>query len=515
MTHSLSPDDHALIVVLWDHLTPDIASLACARKTKDTVLFVEAKDEATTVPHHKKKLAFLLSAMRHFAQGLKADGWVNVDYVQLDDAANTGSLLDEVKRAVQRIDPTQVIIVEPSDYRLHKSIEQWGAVLGIPVTVLPDDRFLCSIDDFKEWAKDRKERRMENFYRDMRRQTGLLMDGNNPEGCKWNYDHDNREPAPQGHQFPDIPGFEPDAITQDVLALVETHFPDHVGTLEPFWFAVTRAQALEALDAFIDERLATFGRYQDAMLVGERFMSHSILSIYINAGLLDPMEVCQRAQTAYYAGHAPLNAVEGFIRQVIGWREYIRGIYWLEMPGYLDKNFFGADRPLPDFYWTGKTDMKCLSQAIEQTLEEAYAHHIQRLMITGNFAMLIGTKPEEIHEWYLAVYADAYEWVELPNTHGMSQYADGGAMSTKPYAAGGNYINKMSNYCKSCKYSVSKKTGEGACPMNYLYWDFLARNRGKLKGNHRLSRIYSNWDRMGEDKQADYRDSAAKFLNRL
>jgi deoxyribodipyrimidine photolyase-related protein len=515
MTLSLSADDRALILVLSDQLSPGLASLQLGRKTKDIVLMAEVAGEATGVPHHKKKIALLFSAMRHFCAELKDAGWQNVDYVPLDSPGNTASLLGEARRAIARHKPTCLVVVEPGEYSLFKAMEEWEAELNIPVTILTDDRFLCSIDEFHSWAAGRKELRMENFYREMRRKTGLLMDGDSPEGGKWNYDHDNREKAPEDHVFPGIPKFEPDAVTKTVLELVETHFPDHVGTLDGFGFAVTRAGALACLDRFIVERLETFGRYQDAMLLGQRFMSHSILSPYINAGLLDPLEVCQRAADAYYAGQAPLNAVEGFIRQIIGWREYIRGIYWLEMPDYLELNFFGADRPLPEFYWTGKTDMTCLSQAIDQTLEEAYAHHIQRLMITGNFAMLIGASPKDVHEWYLAVYADAFEWVELPNTLGMSQFGDGGRMSTKPYAAGGNYINKMSNYCKSCAYSVSKKTGEGACPFNYLYWDFLARNREKLKSNHRIARIYSTWDRMGEEKQAAYRGSAAAFLDRL
>jgi len=515
MTADLSPDDKALILVLSDQLSEDLASLRMGRKTKDVVLMAEVKDEASGVPHHKKKIAFLFSAMRHFADALKSDGWQTLDYVQLDDEGNNGSLIGEVERAVERHSPTKIVIVQPGDYGLLDAMRTWQEALGIPVILLEDDRYICTRDTFEAWADGRKDFRMEYFYREMRKQTGLLMDGDAPEGGKWNYDHDNREAAPEDHEFPDIPAFEPDAVTQDVLDLVEAHFAGHVGTVRPFRFGVTRAHALTCLDDFIERRLPNFGKYQDAMLVGQRFMSHSILSFYINAGLLDPREVCQRAADAYYAGAAPLNAVEGFIRQIIGWREFIRGVYWHEMPGYVESNYFGADRPLPDFYWTGETDMLCLSQAIEQTLEEAYAHHIQRLMITGNFAMLIGVAPKEIHEWYLAVYADAFEWVEMVNTLGMSQFADGGRMASKPYAAGGNYMNKMSNYCKSCRYKVSKKTGDDACPFNYLYWDFLARNREKLKNNHRISRIYSTWDRMGEDKQSAYRESASTFLERL
>jgi deoxyribodipyrimidine photolyase-related protein len=251
------------------------------------------------------------------------------------------------------------------------------------------------------------------------------------------------------------------------------------------------------------------------MLEGEDYLYHSVLSPYINIGLLDPLEVCKRVVKAYEEGNAPLNAVEGFVRQIIGWREYVRGIYWLKMPDYAQENFFGADRPLPKFYWTGETDMACLAAAIGQTKRLAYAHHIQRLMVTGNFAMLAGVSPQAVHEWYLIVYADAYEWVELPNTLGMSQFGDGGLLASKPYASSGNYINKMSDHCKGCSYSVSKKTGEGACPFNALYWDFLARNRDKLDGNPRMGQMYATWDRMGDEKKKQYRDSAKAFLDAL
>ncbi|MEO1266001.1 MAG: cryptochrome/photolyase family protein, partial [Pseudomonadota bacterium] len=343
----------------------------------------------------------------------------------------------------------------------------------------------------------------------------LLTEDGEPEGGKWNYDAENRKPAGDDLFMPDIPRFPPDAITQDVLKLVGKRFHNHFGDLEPFWFGVTSEHAEQALSVFIAHALPRFGDFQDAMLTDQRFLYHSVLSLYINAGLLDPLQVCERVAEAYDEGHAPLNAAEGFIRQIIGWREYIRGIYWLKMPDYADVNFFEADRKLPDFYWTGETEMHCLAQAITQTKEEAYAHHIQRLMITGNFAMLAGVNPSEINEWYHIVYADAFEWVEMPNTIGMSQFADGGLLGSKPYASGGNYISKMSNYCQSCTYDVKKKTGEGACPFNSLYWDFLARNEGKLKGNQRLATVYSSWRRMSGEKQRDYRETAKAFLDTL
>jgi len=503
-----------LILVLGDQLSPNLAALAAGDPDCDRVLMAEVAAEADYIPHHKKKLAFVFSAMRHFAEELREAGWT-VDYVTLDDPDNAGDLGGEVARAADRLAPERVVVTEAGEHRLRAQMETWADALGVPVDILDDDRFLCSHEAFAAWARGRKQLRMENFYRDMRRKTGLLMDGQEPVGDKWNYDAENRKPPKTGLEFPGPLRCAPDAITCEVLDLVAVRFPERFGDLEPFWFAVTRQDAEAALDRFVDEALAAFGDYQDAMVAGERFLFHSVLSLYLNAGLLDPLEMCRKVEAAYTGGRAPLNAVEGFIRQVIGWREYVRGIYFLEGPDYIGRNFFGARRKLPGFYWTGETDMACLRDAIIQTKEEAYAHHIQRLMVTGNFAMLAGVDPKAVHEWYLAVYADAYEWVEAPNTIGMSQFADGGLLGSKPYAAGGNYINKMSNYCGGCAYSVSKKTGEGACPFNALYWDFLVRNRKKLGGNPRLGRVYSTWDRMGEDKQKDYRDTAAAFLKTL
>lgn len=503
-----------LILVLGDQLSKHLSSLEAGDKSSDRVLMCEVVEEATYVKHHKKKIALVFSAMRHFAEELRDDGW-QVDYVQLDDEANSGSFTGEVNRAVERLGPGRLIVTEPNEWRVMEMMKAWREELDVTVEILDDDRFIATHGEFENWAADRKQLRMEYFYRDMRRKTGLLMDGDKPQGGEWNYDSENRKTPDPDINLPDIKRFEPDTITRDVMELVEQRFGEHFGELEPFWFAVTSDQANEVLDHFLEHAIERFGDYQDAMLTGERFLFHSLLSPYINCGLLDPLEVCQRVEKAYQDGKAPLNAAEGFIRQIIGWREYVRGIYWLKMPDYVKRNFFEADRDLPDFYWTGNTDMKCLSEAINQTREEAYAHHIQRLMITGNFAMLIGVDPHQVHEWYLAVYADAYEWVELPNTLGMSQFGDGGMLGSKPYAAGGNYINKMSNYCKSCVYSVSKKTGEGACPFNALYWDFLVRNKDKLDGNPRLGQVYRTWERMDDDRRQEYRDSAKAFLDTL
>lgn len=503
-----------LVPVLGDQLSPALSSLTAADRARDRVLMVEVAEEATYVRHHKKKLAFLFAAMRHFAASLREAGWT-VDYVTLDAAGNTGSFTGEVARAIDRLAPERIVVTEPGEWRVRQAMDRWAARFGLPVDIRDDDRFVCSRAEFAHWAAGRKQPRMEHFYRRMRRKTGLLMDGDQPAGGRWNFDADNRKPAEADLFMPKPRRSRPDRITRQVLALVGDRFADHFGDLEPFWFAVTAADAEAALAHFIATALPGFGDYQDAMLTGQRFLYHSVLSAYLNAGLLDPLAVCRRVEAAYRAGHAPLNAAEGFIRQIIGWREYVRGIYWLRMPGYVDANVFGATRPLPDFYWTADTDMACLQAAITQTKEAAYAHHIQRLMVTGNFAMLAGIDPKQVHEWYLAVYADAYEWVEAPNTLGMSQFADGGLLASKPYAASGNYINRMSDYCAGCRYDVKRKTGEGACPFNPLYWDFLARNRNTLDANPRLGPVYRTWDRMSADKQTEYRASAAKILDAL
>ena len=504
----------ALILILGDQLSHGISSLKGANKARDVVLMAEVADETTYVRHHKKKIAFILSAMRHFAAELEKSGWT-VAYIKLDDKGNTGSFTGEVARAAKRLKPARVVVTEPSEWRVADMMRGWSAALGVPVEIRDDERFIATRAEFAAWAKDRKQLRMEYFYRDMRRKTGLLMEGADPDGGQWNFDHDNRKPASNDLFMPEIPRFKPDAVTRDVLDLVARRFGNHIGTLEPFWFAVTRKDALKALDHFISVALARFGDFQDAMLRGEPFLYHAVLSPYLNAGLLEPLEICRKVEAAYRAGKAPLNAVEGFIRQIIGWREYVRGIYWLKMPGYVEQNFLEATRPLPDFYWTGETDMACLKAAIDQTIEHAYAHHIQRLMVTGNFAMLAGINPREVHEWYLMVYADAFEWVELPNVLGMSQFGDGGLLASKPYAASGNYINKMSDYCASCRYDVKQRTGPNACPFNALYWDFLDRNRVKLAKNPRLGQIYATWGKMSAESQADVKVSAAAFLKTL
>lgn len=504
----------ALRIVLGDQLTPRLSALQDADKSKDAIFMAEIARAAQNPNRHKKKIAFLFAAMRAFAQELKDSGW-RVHYVRLDDPANTGSLSAEIARAVRKWRPERLVTTEASSWRALESQREWGQAHDLPLSLLTDDRFLSSRAEFADWAKDRISLRMEYFYRDMRRRTGLLMDGDAPEGGRWNFDSENRKPAKADLLMPNPLRFKPSAETTAVLEMVSEHFPDHFGDLEPFWFPVTRADAEKARDHFIKHALPLFGDYQDAMLRGEKFLYHSVLAPALNIGLLDPLDLCRRAEASYRRGAAPLNAVEGFIRQIIGWREYVRGIYWLNMPGYLERNALGAKRDLPDLYWTGETDMACMHDAITQTKEEAYAHHIQRLMVTGNFAMLAGIDPHQVHEWYLAVYADAYEWVEAPNTIGMSQFADGGLLGSKPYAGSGAYINRMSDYCKSCAYKVAEKTGPSACPFNYLYWDFMARNDERLRRNPRMAQPYRIYDKFAADHKAAIAKSAGAFLKHI
>jgi len=470
--------------------------------------------EARYVKHHKKKIVLLFSAMRHFANELLETGY-RVRYIKLDDARNTGNLFDEVRRAVEDLPVDQIELTHPGEFRVLQDFQSWQQKLGIPVRIRQDDRFLSSLQNFTEFAKGRKQLRMEYFYRELRKTSGFLMDRNQPAGGKWNYDSANRKPLPQNFVVPAPTTFTPDKITRDVIALVAKHFPDHFGSLENFHFAVTRVQALHVLEIFVAERLQYFGQFQDAMAVGEPWLYHSHISFYLNCGLLLPREVIELAENAYRKEDAPLNSVEGFIRQVLGWREYVRGLYWHRMPAYQSENYLHATRRLPAFFWSADTRMNCLKQCISETRDNAYAHHIQRLMVLGNFMLLTGIHPHEANRWYLEVYADAYEWVEMPNVTGMILFADGGIMSSKPYAASGSYINRMSDYCGPCDYRVKQKSGGQACPFNYLYWDFLHRNSDLLANNPRLAMPYRTLAKMPNEKIQQLKNDSAEFLNAL
>jgi deoxyribodipyrimidine photolyase-related protein len=478
-----------LVLVLGDQLSAGLSALRAADPARDVVVMAEVMAEGEYVPHHPQKIALILSAMRHHAEDLAARGW-RVAYSRLDDPDNTQSIGGELIRRASETGATEVLATQPGDWRLRRLL----ADLPLTVHLAPDDRFLCSEAEFALWAKGRKELRMEWFYREMRRRTGFLMEGGQPAGGRWNYDAENRRPAAPDLLRPRPPRFAPDAVTEEVLALVEARFPGHFGRLRPFQWGVTKGQALVALDHFLTHALPRFGAEQDAMLAGDPFLSHSLISPYLNLGLLDPREVCEGAEAAWRRGAAPIEAVEGFIRQILGWREYVRGFWALMGPDYMGFNALGLTRALPAAYWGAPTRMACLAAVVGQTRDLAYAHHIQRLMVTGSFALLCGVDPAEVHRWYLSVYIDALEWVEAPNTLGMSQFADGGKLASKPYVASGAYVNRMSDHCGGCFYRVDQRTGPRACPFNPLYWLFLETHRGRFGRHPRMAVIYRGWD---------------------
>lgn len=499
-----------LRLVLGDQLSDGLSALSDLDPDLDVVLIAEVRAETDYVRHHKRKLALLFSAMRQFAERLGERG-ITVRYVRLDAAENTQTVAGEVLRALSGQPFDGVVRTACGEWRLEQALLALGAATGLPVEVREDDRFICGRSEFAAWAADKAELRMEFFYREMRRKTGLLMDGGKPVGGRWNFDKDNRRRLPASVTPPPRIVVPPAPATLEAIADVDRWFPDNWGSLADFGYPTNPEEAEAVLAHFLAAGLPRFGDFQDAMKAGDPFLFHGLISAAMNCGLLDPLEVCRRAEAEYRAGRVPLNAVEGFIRQILGWREFVRGIYWLKMPEYRLRNALQANNSLPWFYWSGETDMACVKDVVEVTRAHAYAHHIQRLMITGQLAMLLGVHPDEINDWYMVVYADAYEWVELPNTHGMATYADGGIMASKPYAASGAYINRMSDYCGGCVYEVRQRLGPQACPFNALYWDFLIRNRAYLAGNPRIGAMFKQIDRM----TSEHRDEIAAEATRV
>jgi deoxyribodipyrimidine photolyase-related protein len=485
-----------LAVVLGDQLDRDSAVFDGFDPRYDRVWMAEVRVEATHVWSHKARIALFLAAMRHFREDLRERG-VPVEYRELG-AETHSSLGTTLTDDLRRLRSEQVMLVEPGDWRVREELSAAARAAGVPLEIRPDRHFLCNPTEFAKWSAGRKVVRLEHFYRWMRERTGVLMEGGRPRGGRWNFDTENRArfgKAGPGSLPPPV-SFEADALTRATLADVKALYPGHPGSLARFDWPVTPADAERALADFVDHRLASFGPYQDAMWTGEPWLYHSRLSAALNLKLLSPRHVIGAAVAALDQGAAPLASVEGFVRQLLGWRELVRGLYWRHMPGWLDQNALGADRPLPAFYWTGETEMACLRAAIRQTLEHGYAHHIQRLMVTGLFALLLGVRPRAVHEWYLAVYVDAVEWAELPNTLGMSQYADGGWLASKPYVASGRYIQRMSNYCAGCRYDPGSAVGERACPFTTLYWDFLHRHRARFSGHPRAGTQWRNLARL-------------------
>jgi deoxyribodipyrimidine photolyase-related protein len=500
-----------LCLVLGDQLSFDLACLTQLDPARDSVLMVEVMEEASHVPHHPQKIVLIFSAMRHFAQALAERG-IPVHYVRLEDADNSGSVAGELRRWQALTQAQELHVTQCGDWRLEQSLKDCGA----DIEWHDDSRFICSRDGFNAWAAGKKQLRMEFFYREMRRKSGLLLNGDGtPVGGAWNFDEQNRKSLPKSVVAPYPLRFSPDEITREVIALVRERFASHYGSLDAFDYPVTHIDAQALWAYFLDYGLAGFGDYQDAMATDEPFLFHARISAALNIGLLDVRQLCSDVEAAYWSGSIGLNAAEGFIRQLIGWREYVRGVYWLKMPDYALGNVFGNSRPLPEFYWTGETRMNCMQQAIGQSLKHAYAHHIQRLIVTGNFALLAGIVPSQVCEWYLAIYMDAFDWVELPNTLGMVMHADGGYLGSKPYCASGQYIKRMSDYCRNCAYKVSESTTEDACPFNALYWHFLMRHGDRLRGNQRMGMIYKNLDRMTDTKQDALWQRGQALLARL
>jgi deoxyribodipyrimidine photolyase-related protein len=503
-----------LFLVLGDQLNRDDLEQAGLDPVGDLVWMAEAQDESSVVWSHKARIVLFLSAMRHFHHELVENGY-EVLYHRLDD--NPHRTLSETLAAdLQRLAIDEVVVLEAGEYRVEKALRQTCAQAGLSLRVLPDGHFISDASAFRAWSSGRKRLRLEHFYRHLRKQQGILMADGEPAGGKWNYDSENRQRFGRAGPgvIPEPAGFAPDAITRDVIQLVDKRFPDHPGKLDNFAWPVTRDQALLALTRFVEQRLPAFGAHQDAMWAGEPFLHHSLLSSALNLKLIGPRETVAMAERAFEDHHAPLNSVEGFIRQVLGWREFVRGIYRVRMPDYLHMNALDARAPLPGFYWSGQTDMACLAAVIDQTLEYGYSHHIQRLMVTGLFALLFGVEPKQVHEWFLAMYVDAVEWVELPNTLGMSQYADGGILASKPYAASGRYIQRMSNYCKGCRFRPDKRLGEEACPFTTLYWDFLLKHQSRFAKQPRTANQWRHLEKMGRDEKTSIANQAEKLRAR-
>jgi deoxyribodipyrimidine photolyase-related protein len=490
----------SLVLVLGDQLDLDAAAFDGFDAARDAVWMAEVAEESTHVWSSRPRIALFLAAMRHFALALQTAGRP-LHYIRLDAPGNRGSLAAQLQADIERLRPARLVMTAPGDWRVLQAIKAVAAECDLPLDIREDRHFFVSVAEFAAYARGRKALRMEYFYREQRKRHRVLLDPQDeslPVGGEWNFDADNRQAfgAAGPGAVPPRSRFAPDALTREVITLVEQRFAQHPGRLDSFAWPVTRAQALKALHGFVQQRLPLFGRYQDAMWPGEPWLYHAQLSAALNLKLLNPREVVAAAVAAHDAGRAPLASVEGFVRQILGWREYVRGIYWTQMPGYLECNALGADVDLPPWYWSGATDMACLRDAIEQTLAHGYAHHIQRLMVTGLYALLLGVQPKQLHAWYLAVYVDAVEWVELPNTLGMSQYADGGLMASKPYVATGKYIERMSPHCQGCRYDPAQRSGERACPFTTLYWDFLLRHASTLAKNPRMALQVKNLARL-------------------
>jgi len=480
------------IWILGDQLHLKQAALQiCNNPSEIEIILIESHTHIKQLRYHKQKLALIWSAMRHFAEELRQQGYSVTYEISEDFQTPLESWVNE-----NQINKLQ--IMSPNDKPFLQIIE--NLKLSCDINLLPNNQFLWTAEEFSNWAENRKRLLMEDFYREGRRRFDILMESNKPVGVKWNLDKENRKPPKGNLNTPEPLWFEPDKITQEVIQQVNSLDIPTYGEIKEFRWGINRSQALEVLKYFIEVRLPDFGPYQDGMVTGEETMWHAMLSPYINIGLLQPLEIIQAAEAAYHDNQLALNSVEGFIRQVLGWREYMHGIYYHVDENYSQQNWFEHNKPLPEFFWTGETKMNCLRQILTQVMDTGYAHHIQRLMVLNNFGLIAGISPQELETWFHSAFIDAYDWVMQTNVIGMGQYADGGLLASKPYAASANYINKMSDYCKSCFYKHSQRTGEKACPFNFLYWDFLNRHRDKLKFQGRINFILRNLDKMSPEE---------------
>ncbi|WP_018139985.1 cryptochrome/photolyase family protein [Thioalkalivibrio sp. ALJ7] len=504
-----------LLVILGDQLDPNQPSLRQLHPDHDALWMAEVVAESRHVPSHAARTTAFLSAMRHFARDRHNAG-LSVHYRRLGEHSEE-TLGAALRKDLPRLQPQQVQVLQPGEHRIQRELDQACNASSVPFEILDDPHFLVTLEAFSTWARGRKQLRMEYFYREQRARLGILMNDDEPAGGQWNFDADNR-----GHFGRDGPGllpaplgFLPDALTQECLRDVAQHLPELPGETGHFEWPVTAEQAQQVLDDFITHRLPHFGTYQDAMWTDQPWLYHARLSAALNLHLIHPRTVIDAAEQAWRNGHAPLAAAEGFIRQILGWREYVRGLYFHFGEAWHDWNALEADEPLPALYWDADTSMQCLHQAVGQTLQYGYAHHIQRLMVTGLFAQLLGVRPEAIHAWYLGIYVDAVEWVELPNVIGMSQYADGGRMASKPYVASGRYIQRMSNYCRHCPFDPAEALGESACPFTTLYWDFLARHQDRFARHPRTALQWKHLEKMDPDRLRAIRERAGTIRDIL
>lgn len=499
-----------LIVICGDQLDHHSAALDGFDPERDAILMTEAAHEATYVWQSKRRIALFFAAMRHFRDAMRREGRT-VLYNAIDDENPPSSLGAGLKAAVAAHNPERVTMVEPGDWRVRHGLLTAAGETGVPLDILNDTHFYASVADYEGFAAGRKRFIMEDFYRMMRKRTGLLMgDDAKPLGGEWNFDKDNRKSFGKNGPglIPPRAHYQPDPVTVEVLRLVEQRFPDAPGTLDGFGEPVTREDALHALEDFIQNRLMNFGTYQDAMWDGASTLNHSRISAVMNLKLINPREAVDAAIAAYESGGAPLNAVEGFVRQILGWREWIRGIYWTRMPEYADLNALDATEDVPAFFWTGETDMGCLRDMLTRLLRTGYAHHIERLMGMGLYLLMHGARPYATHDWHMGLYLDAIDWVSLPNMLGMSQHGDGGIVGTKPYCASGAYVDRMSNYCSTCRFNPKQATGPDACPFTTLYWDFLARHESRFATNRRMALQVKNLQRKDAQDVAAIRKAA-------